>query len=129
METTQIISLIYDFYKQNIENILSLRLISDCQFVSTVKMIRFMAFIFVMFMVVPFLIQMRSETPSTVIVCLTLMMAVQLFLFAVEMLQLRNLTFKVYSADKWNLVELLMTLVSIVYVIVRATQVNKSVIP
>lgn len=56
METTQIISLIYEFYKHDIENMLSLRLISDCQFVSTVKMIRFMAIVFILFMVVPFLI-------------------------------------------------------------------------
>lgn len=45
------------------------------------------------------------------------------------MLQLRNLTWKVYSSDKWNFIELMMTGVSIAYTVVRATQADKSVLP
>ena len=86
LETTQIISLIYSDYKQDIENILSLRLVSDCQFVSTVKMIMSMAIFYILFMVVPFLIQLRTNDNQTVFICLSLMLLVQLFLFGVELL-------------------------------------------
>lgn len=108
---------------------LSIRLISDCQFIHTVEMIRSLAIFYCIFMVGPFVVQVRSNDPTTVWICLSGMLLVQLFLFGLEIVQIFNLTWKVYSSDLYNFVEQAQSLIALTYIIVRAVQNDKYILP
>jgi len=61
---------------------------------------------YVLFGVIPFLVQLYYQNVICVIVCLALMCIVNLFLFGLEMLQIKHLTWKIYKQETWNFVEL-----------------------
>jgi len=86
LEKTQVVSLLYDFYQDDIDNISTMKMLSDCQFVETVVIIQWMALFYILFMVVPFIVQLYQSNQTVVIVCMSLNLVCQIFLFGLEML-------------------------------------------
>ena len=62
-------ALIYKYYKDEIENMLSLKMLIDCQFVDTVKIIRALATVYVLFVMLPFQVQLYATDKQVVTIC------------------------------------------------------------
>lgn len=80
-------------------------------------------------MVIPFLVQIYINNEIVVIVCMSLMGIVVLFLFILEMIQLKNLSWGIYKQDVWNFLELGQYFLFVGYFSLRMTQLDKSVLP
>ena len=76
LEKTQMISMLYEAFQDDIENMLTMKMLADCQFMDTVKIIRGLAIFYILCMVIPYLIQTYNEEPVTIMICLILMLLV-----------------------------------------------------
>lgn len=124
LQSTKIISLIYDFYGGQIENMKSLKIIAESQFVDTKKVIKGLGTVYGMFCCLPFLIQLYLTNSVLVYLCMASMFIVQLILLSLEYLQCRQLTWKIYKQETWNFIELAQVCVFIIYMLVRIFQSN-----
>lgn len=80
------VSLIYKNYKDEIENMMSLKMLSDCQFVDTVKIIRAQSIVYFFLMIVPFIVQLYTQNGTTVVWCIIPMAVMNFFLLSLEYL-------------------------------------------
>jgi hypothetical protein len=92
LQTTQIFSMIYEFYGSEIESMKSLMIIAESQFVDTKKVIGYLGIAYVLFCFVPFLVQLYTNTPLVVYICLGMMFLIQCFMLSLEFLQMKSLS-------------------------------------
>lgn len=123
------VSLIYKHYKDEIENMMSLKMLTDCQFVDTVKIIRAQCIVYFLLMIVPFIVQLYTKNGTVVVWCIIPMTVMNVFLLCLEILQVRQLTWNIYKRDKWNFVELASIILTFVYMGVRLANYNVDIVP
>lgn len=75
---------------------LSLKMLSDCQFIDSEKVMKGLGVIYCLMMILPFKIQLHFNNQVLVVLCLMSMLIMNSVMFGVEIIQINQLSWHAY---------------------------------